>query len=293
MSDRVAVMSNGVIEQLDEPRAIYDRPLTAVRGRLHRRHELPRRGGRPRRPTAASPWTPARASSCAGAARRARGSGCAVGIRPERMVAVGRAPPERRPPNSARRPRSLTKMYLGDQIQIVAALADGIERGGARAARRAPTRRWTPSIRATGSPSAGTRPHPAAHERGARPPAGAEGGAMTDQPDDQLNILAPRETKPKLDYLHREVQRAGGRRHHAARSRSASAAWRCSRRLRRGLRRPRRPAAARSASRAGRREHPGRQAAGEPARDLQLVAVRRPRRPTRSSRTCRPRRRPG
>src|SRR5690348_12202865 len=27
MSDRVAVMSNGVIEQLDEPRAIYDRPL--------------------------------------------------------------------------------------------------------------------------------------------------------------------------------------------------------------------------------------------------------------------------
>src|SRR4029078_12988069 len=28
MSARVAVMSNGVIEQLDEPRAIYDRPLT-------------------------------------------------------------------------------------------------------------------------------------------------------------------------------------------------------------------------------------------------------------------------
>jgi spermidine/putrescine transport system substrate-binding protein len=29
---------------------------------------------------------------------------------------------------------------------------------------------------------------------------------------DQLNILAPREMKPKLDYLHREVQRAAGRR---------------------------------------------------------------------------------
>ena len=28
MSDRVAVMSSGHIEQLDEPRAIYDRPLT-------------------------------------------------------------------------------------------------------------------------------------------------------------------------------------------------------------------------------------------------------------------------
>src|SRR5215472_17530946 len=29
---------------------------------------------------------------------------------------------------------------------------------------------------------------------------------------DQLRILAPRAMKPKLDYLHREVQRAAGRR---------------------------------------------------------------------------------
>src|SRR5450755_2302697 len=29
---------------------------------------------------------------------------------------------------------------------------------------------------------------------------------------DRLNILAPREMKPKFDYLHREVQRAAGRR---------------------------------------------------------------------------------
>ena len=28
---------------------------------------------------------------------------------------------------------------------------------------------------------------------------------------DQLNILAPRQMKPKLDYLHREVQRTAGR----------------------------------------------------------------------------------
>ena len=28
----------------------------------------------------------------------------------------------------------------------------------------------------------------------------------------ELNILAPRELKPKFDYLHREVQRAAGRR---------------------------------------------------------------------------------
>src|SRR6516225_10314157 len=30
--------------------------------------------------------------------------------------------------------------------------------------------------------------------------------------NDELNILAPREMKPKLDYLHREVQRAAGHR---------------------------------------------------------------------------------
>src|SRR5690348_9944508 len=29
--------------------------------------------------------------------------------------------------------------------------------------------------------------------------------------NDRLNILAPRAMKPKLDYLHREVQRAAGR----------------------------------------------------------------------------------
>ena len=29
---------------------------------------------------------------------------------------------------------------------------------------------------------------------------------------DELNILAPREMKPKFDYLHREVQRAAGQR---------------------------------------------------------------------------------
>ena len=33
---------------------------------------------------------------------------------------------------------------------------------------------------------------------------------MNQNPDD-LRILAPREMKPKLDYLHREVQRAAGR----------------------------------------------------------------------------------
>ena len=33
---------------------------------------------------------------------------------------------------------------------------------------------------------------------------------MTEHQDDELSILAPREVKPKLDYLHREVQRRRG-----------------------------------------------------------------------------------
>src|SRR5450432_810096 len=34
---------------------------------------------------------------------------------------------------------------------------------------------------------------------------------MTQHRDNELRILAPRESKPKFDYLHREVQRAAGR----------------------------------------------------------------------------------
>src|SRR5689334_21910520 len=39
---------------------------------------------------------------------------------------------------------------------------------------------------------------------------GGQGGPMNSERD-ELNILAPREMKPKFDYLHREVQRAAGR----------------------------------------------------------------------------------
>ena len=121
MSDRVAVMSNGVIEQLDEPRAIYDRPLTPfvadfigdmnfLDGEVAEAAD----GG---------------FAIDAGAGIVVRGRGDAVkgtrvrvGLRPERIVAVsgisaGTA-------NSATA-EVITKMYLGDQIQIVAKLASG------------------------------------------------------------------------------------------------------------------------------------------------------------------------
>ncbi len=36
MSDRIAVMSKGVVEQVDTPENVYERPSTTFRRRLHR-----------------------------------------------------------------------------------------------------------------------------------------------------------------------------------------------------------------------------------------------------------------
>src|SRR5215472_17616974 len=87
MSDRVAVMSNGVIEQLDEPRAIYDQPLTPfvadfigdmnfLSGPVAEAAD----GGFA---VQAGPGVVIRGRGMA-----ARGSTVRVGIRPERMVAA-------------------------------------------------------------------------------------------------------------------------------------------------------------------------------------------------------------
>jgi spermidine/putrescine transport system ATP-binding protein len=121
MSDRVAVMSNGVIEQLDEPRVIYDHPLTPfvadfigdmnfLTGPVVEAAD----GGFA---VQAGPGLVVR-----GRGEAARGSRVRVGIRPERMAAAPGAAPGTA--NSAAA-EVITKMYLGDQIQIVAQLATG------------------------------------------------------------------------------------------------------------------------------------------------------------------------
>ncbi len=118
MSDRVAVMSNGVIEQLDEPRAIYDRPLTPfvadfigdmnfLSGEVAEAAD----GGFA---VTAGPGVVVRGRGAA-----ERGTRVRVSIRPERIVAVAGT--------AAGTANSVTaevvaKMYLGDQIQIVAKL---------------------------------------------------------------------------------------------------------------------------------------------------------------------------
>jgi spermidine/putrescine ABC transporter ATP-binding subunit len=119
MSDRVAVMSHGVIEQIDEPRAIYDRPLTPfvadfigdmnfLSGEVAEAAD----GGFA---VTAGPGVVVR-----GRGEAVKGQRVRIGIRPERVVAAAGA--SAGTANSATG-EVVTKMYLGDQIQIVATLA--------------------------------------------------------------------------------------------------------------------------------------------------------------------------
>ncbi len=121
MSDRIAVMSHGVIEQLDEPRAIYDNPKTAfVASFIGEMNFLTGTV------TSANDghWT-----VDAGVGVPVQGVGAAplneqvkVGLRPERLVIT---------PNSDEAGTNrvlstvLSKMYLGDQIQFVVTLPSG------------------------------------------------------------------------------------------------------------------------------------------------------------------------
>jgi len=123
MSDRVAVMSNGVIEQIDEPRAIYDRPLTPfVADFIGDMNFL------------VGDVVEAADDGFAvdigsGIVVRGRGSAIKgtrirVGVRPERITAV--AGSAAGTANSAAA-AVLTKVYLGDQVQVVAKLANGAD----------------------------------------------------------------------------------------------------------------------------------------------------------------------
>ena len=121
MSDRVAVMSNGVIEQLDEPRAIYDRPLTPfVADFIGDMNFL---DGEVAEAADGGFAIDAGAGIVVrGRGDAAKGTHVRVGLRPERIVA---APGVSGGTANSATAEVITKMYLGDQIQIVAELTDG------------------------------------------------------------------------------------------------------------------------------------------------------------------------
>ena len=123
MSDRIAVMSDGVIEQLDTPAAIYDRPVTAfvadfigemnfLDGRITETND-----GEFDLDTGAGVVVRARGEATRGQAAR-------VGIRPGR-VRIASSPVE----GSINAAHAVvdTKMYLGDEVQVVATLDGGTQ----------------------------------------------------------------------------------------------------------------------------------------------------------------------
>jgi spermidine/putrescine transport system ATP-binding protein len=123
MSDRIAVMSEGVIEQLDTPAEIYDRPLTAfVADFIGEMNFLQGTvaeagGGEYTLDTGSGVVVRARGEAVAGRSAR-------VGIRPARLrIAAGATDA---PVNSARAVVD-TKMYLGDEVQVVATLDGGTQ----------------------------------------------------------------------------------------------------------------------------------------------------------------------
>jgi spermidine/putrescine ABC transporter ATP-binding subunit len=121
MSDRVAVMSNGVIEQLDEPRAIYDRPLTPfVADFIGDMNFLD--GEVAEAADGGFAIDTGAGIVVRGRGEVAKGTRARVGIRPEHVVA---APGVSGGTANSATAEVVTKMYLGDQIQIVAKLADG------------------------------------------------------------------------------------------------------------------------------------------------------------------------
>jgi len=121
MSDRVAVMSEGVIEQLDEPRAIYDRPLTAfVADFIGDMNFLD--GEVVESAPGGYAIDTGSGVVVRGRGDAAKGERVRIGLRPERLVAE---PGDPRGVANSGGARVVTKMYLGDQIQIVATLVNG------------------------------------------------------------------------------------------------------------------------------------------------------------------------
>src|SRR5262249_51385499 len=111
-------MSHGVIEQIDEPRAIYDRPLTPfVADFIGDMNFLS--GDVTEAADGGFAVTAGQGVVVRGRGATAKGITVRVGIRPERIRATAGAAGGLA--NSATA-EVVTKMYLGDQIQIVARL---------------------------------------------------------------------------------------------------------------------------------------------------------------------------
>jgi spermidine/putrescine transport system ATP-binding protein len=121
MSDRIAVMSHGIIQQLDAPSVIYDHPLTPFVadfiGEMNFLEGNVTQTGGGSFDLDAGAGVVVRARGDAAPGKPAR-----VGIRPARLHIVDGEPDGE--VNSARCV-VVTKVYLGDEVQVVAELTTG------------------------------------------------------------------------------------------------------------------------------------------------------------------------
>jgi len=121
MSDRVAVMSNGLIEQIDEPQAIYDRPLTPfVADFIGDMNFLD--GDVVEAADGGFAVDAGSGIIVRGRGAATKGTRVRVGIRPERMTAADRASGGTANTAAA---DVISKVYLGDQVQLMARVATG------------------------------------------------------------------------------------------------------------------------------------------------------------------------
>ena len=125
MSDRIAVMSEGVIEQMDVPAEIYDRPRTAfVAGFIGEMNFL--EGTVTRAADGGYDLDTGSGVVVRGRGEVSNGQSARVGIRPSRLHIVGAATGTvtEGAVNTARAVVA-TRIYLGDEVQVVAELAAG------------------------------------------------------------------------------------------------------------------------------------------------------------------------
>ncbi len=121
MSDRIAVMSEGVIQQLDTPAEIYDRPLTPfVADFIGEMNFL--EGDVTEASDGEFTLVTVSGVVVRGRGSATNGRNARVGIRPARLRIV--PGPVDGTPNTAQG-RIVTKMYLGDEVQVVAELDGG------------------------------------------------------------------------------------------------------------------------------------------------------------------------
>jgi spermidine/putrescine transport system ATP-binding protein len=122
MSDRIAVMNRGKVEQVAEPEDVYDRPTTSfVAGFIGVSNLMPASVSAPGRVKLDSgPEVPADTGELRS------GEGCAAVVRPEklRIELAGEAPPTNGTPSVEGIVES--SVYLGTATQIVVGVGDGV-----------------------------------------------------------------------------------------------------------------------------------------------------------------------